>query len=304
MGLRMRSYTSLGGSLRSQLREFCELARGARSGDPAGAADFIIRICSAAEQAYREQTGKDLAGARALEIGPGTSMGQMLYFAQKCDVVGIDLDVIATGWNPLNYLRVLRINGPKRFLKTIGRKMLAPDRAFREALRKRMGLSKLRRGALVQMDAGQMRFADASFDFVYSFNVFEHIPDPRAVLRDIRRVLKPGGVVYTYLHLFTCDSGFHDLRVIAGRHEGIPYWAHLRPAQKHLVRASSYLNEIGLEEWRKILAEELPGATIANERDEELRGELQSIRAAGELSEYSDDELLIHTIIAVWKKPG
>ena len=70
------------------------------------------------------------------------------------------------------------------------------------------------------------------------------------------------------------------------------------------MRASSYLNEIGLEEWRKILAEELPGATITYERDEGLRGELQSIRAAGELSEYLDEELLIHTIIAVWKKPG
>lgn len=41
------------------------------------------------------------------------------------------------------------------------------------------------------------RFADASFDFVYSYAVFQHIPSRDVVLeymREIRRVLKPGGI--------------------------------------------------------------------------------------------------------------
>lgn len=46
---------------------------------------------------------------------------------------------------------------------------------------------------LRQGDATRMEFPDASFDFVYSFHVLEHIPDYRAALREIRRVLKPGG---------------------------------------------------------------------------------------------------------------
>jgi ubiquinone/menaquinone biosynthesis C-methylase UbiE len=41
------------------------------------------------------------------------------------------------------------------------------------------------------------RFADESFDFIYSYAVFQHIPSRDVVLeymREIRRVLKPGGV--------------------------------------------------------------------------------------------------------------
>ena len=41
------------------------------------------------------------------------------------------------------------------------------------------------------------QFADSSFDFVYSYAVFQHIPSRDVVLeymREIRRVLKPGGV--------------------------------------------------------------------------------------------------------------
>jgi SAM-dependent methyltransferase len=41
------------------------------------------------------------------------------------------------------------------------------------------------------------QFADESFDFAYSYAVFQHIPDPNVVLdylRELRRVLKPGAI--------------------------------------------------------------------------------------------------------------
>jgi SAM-dependent methyltransferase len=44
-------------------------------------------------------------------------------------------------------------------------------------------------------DATRLGFADASFDLVVAQNVFHHIPDWRAAVREVARVLRPGGIV-------------------------------------------------------------------------------------------------------------
>lgn len=71
-------------------------------------------------------------------------------------------------------------------------------------------------------DAQALNFADDAFDFVFSLNAFEHIPDPAAALREAIRVVRPGGRVYIQFDpVWTADSGSHFLHRI-----GQP-WAHL-----------------------------------------------------------------------------
>lgn len=43
-------------------------------------------------------------------------------------------------------------------------------------------------------DACSLAFADNSFDLVASSDVIEHVPDKRAMVREVMRVLRPGGI--------------------------------------------------------------------------------------------------------------
>ncbi|HVS48450.1 MAG TPA: class I SAM-dependent methyltransferase [Candidatus Dormibacteraeota bacterium] len=49
--------------------------------------------------------------------------------------------------------------------------------------------------------AERLPFADGEFDFVWIFDVLEHVEDPEQVLREVARVLKPGGGFHIVLPL-------------------------------------------------------------------------------------------------------
>jgi SAM-dependent methyltransferase len=64
--------------------------------------------------------------------------------------------------------------------------------------------------AFFTMDAQQLLFRDGLFDFVFSLNAFEHIPDPWRALEEIARVLKPEGHVFLqFTPIYFSDGGHH-----------------------------------------------------------------------------------------------
>lgn len=54
---------------------------------------------------------------------------------------------------------------------------------------------------------------DNSYDFVVSFNSFEHFPEPTNVLSEIVRIIRPGGLIYlNFGPLFCSPWGLHAYR--------------------------------------------------------------------------------------------
>lgn len=53
---------------------------------------------------------------------------------------------------------------------------------------------------VVQADLHNPPFDLESFDFIYSFGVLHHLPDPEAAFHNLLRFLKPGGIVQIYLY--------------------------------------------------------------------------------------------------------
>jgi phosphatidylethanolamine/phosphatidyl-N-methylethanolamine N-methyltransferase len=103
-------------------------------------------------------------GDRVLEVGVGTGINALLY-PTDCDVTGIDLSA----------------------------SML--DKARERVARK--GLTNVR---LLEMDAANLKFADGSFDIVYAPYVISVVPDPVAVVYEMRRVCRPGGRIIVLNH--------------------------------------------------------------------------------------------------------
>jgi ubiquinone/menaquinone biosynthesis C-methylase UbiE len=84
------------------------------------------------------------------------------------------------------------------------------------------------RGEFRVADAERLDFADESFDLVYSHGVLHHTPDTEAAVREVRRVLKPGG--RAVVMLYHRDS--YNYRVNIGL---------LRRAGAHLLKTEAGL---------------------------------------------------------------
>lgn len=300
----MKSYVSTRLGPLARISEFRDLYR-RHTKDVGQSVRGLLEEARFFDEEIARMRGGPVAGLRILEIGPGQQLVEMTHFGASNEVIGIDTDLIAKDAGLASSLRMLRSNGALRTAKTLSRKALGIDRRARAEVLTQLGLKTAPEFTVLQMDAANMTFPDGSFDVVYSRAVFEHLQDPSAVIAEVRRVLKPGGVMFVRLHLYTSDSGIHDARIFAGQRDGLPYWSHLRPAYEHLARPNSYLNKVRLDEWTRLFTRAMEGSKVTALRDapEPERLALEELRAGGELAEYSDVELLSPTVDVIWRKP-
>jgi ubiquinone/menaquinone biosynthesis C-methylase UbiE len=72
------------------------------------------------------------------------------------------------------------------------------------------------------MEAHRLRFADASVDLVTLVRVLHHLPDPSAEIRELSRILRPGG--YAIIEVANVTHALNRLRYLV-RREKIPLTA-------------------------------------------------------------------------------
>ena len=126
-----------------------------------------------------------------------------------------------------------------------------------------------------KMDVKRLAFPDAYFDAAYSLNVFEHINDLEGAYRELRRVLKPGGLLYLYSSpIWTSYRGHHFNHWLSDYVDLIPPWGHLYLGKARLfeeiarkkgsavaaeamtyIFESNYLNRTSLSAHKKFVRE-------------------------------------------------
>lgn len=126
--------------------------------------DWVFGACFEAGRQRTIELLNSGPGDRVLEVGVGTGLA-LRHWHRESHVVGIDL---------------------------------SSDMLTRaERNRKRHALKNVR---LMMMDAQSTTFPDNHFDKVAAMYVVSVVPDPGALLREIRRICKPGGRIAIVNH--------------------------------------------------------------------------------------------------------
>ncbi len=97
-----------------------------------------------------------------------------------------------------------------------------------------------------------------SFDAIVSFEVLEHVRDPRAAFAAMRRLLKPGGVGFHDYNPFFSLIGGHSLCTL-----DFP-WGHARLDRDDVVRYLEQNRPDALEQTLRFFDESLNRMTIAD----------------------------------------
>ena len=226
------------GDLKERVRAFWQAHPcGTKFSDaPPGTPLFYERV---EEHRYRTEwhipAAADFAstkGLRVLEVGCGLGTDGAQFAKAGADYTGVDLTEAAVG-----------------------------------LARKRFDLSNLP-GKFLKADAENLEFEDDLFDLVYSHGVLHHTPDTVGAVREIHRVLKPGGRAIVMLY----HRGSYNYRI------------NLRVFRRMGARFLKY--ESGLQ-----LAAKLSGEPIESLREHArfIKEDMESYLSPGEFLNQNTD---------------
>jgi ubiquinone/menaquinone biosynthesis C-methylase UbiE len=160
-------------------------------------------------------------------------------------------------------------------------------------------------------DAYRLPYAKASFDVVHAHQVLQHLADPVAALREMRRVTRPGGIVavrdadYRAMSWFPESSGLTAwsrlYQEVAEQNRGRPdagrrllAWAHAAGFADVTASASTwcYADDAAREWWAHHWAERITSSAIADQalaRGLATRDDLERIAVAWRAWGADDD---------------
>ncbi len=78
--------------------------------------------------------------------------------------------------------------------------------------------------AMQHMDMTDVPFKDGAFDLIVCVHVLEHVPDDRRAMREMVRVLKPGGVAMLLVPIVLEQPTLEDPAVVTPAQRKTAYW--------------------------------------------------------------------------------
>ncbi len=238
-------------------------------------------------------------GLRVLDVGCGKMMWlTLLLHGAGARVTGIDTEWVNPAPGLAKYRHLLRTNGVERAARTLVWDALYA-RSYYRALAEEAPFEVCFDSVDARaMSADSLDFEDGTFDLAVSHEVFEHLPDVEGAIRELRRVLKPGGLTYIYTHSFTSISGGHHIAWKYPDSEPsttVPPWDHLR--DNRFPDIPSWINRWRVGQYREAWEEHFE---IVDWIPTEIEGRaLLTNEVREELSEYAEEELLEKGFIVV-----
>ena len=267
-----------------------------------GGVDTALRDHLILLNAFKKYSDSDIETSRILDVGNGQNASQVVLFqADGAEVTGIDMEIPTYKMNLKLLLKVAKINGFERAIKSLIRHLLFDKKYYKdlkEQYQKHFDLNTL---DCRLMNAAKMEFADNTFDFAYSTWVFEHVDNVSESLKEVNRVLKPGGLAWIGIHLFPSLSGGHNIEWIDPENnpsDKVPVWDHLR---ENRFPINTYLNKLTLDQYREIFRNNIKiiEEKLTFEGEKYLTEDLKNNLTA---EDYNKDDLLTRTVVFICRK--